>query len=118
MASTEPVRVFTGMVVNGLGTSNAQIALNASTATKVFARDVTFASLAIAGNGDAFRELTNEDAAITIYIGPTSAVTAANGYPVKPGQPFGVAGGAGKLWLGDVWAIAASGTPLVATIQW
>jgi len=64
-------------------------------------------------SGAYYREIKNIDAAITIYLGGSTAVTAANGYPLAPGDTFGIVGNPGS-----VWAIAASGTPSIAIVEW
>ena len=60
-----------------------------------------------------YAEIKNLDAAIIVYIGPDSGVTSSNGYPIPAGGFFGFQN------MGDaVWAIAASGTPNTALIEW
>lgn len=110
--STEPVRVYSGLTV-------AQIALNSSTAVKLFDKANTDGSEEDVANYVTlgFRELKNLDAAIAIYIGPDATVTTASGHRIDPGQPFTLAG-SGRVFLGEVWAIAASGNPSASTFQY
>lgn len=105
--STQAVRVRTGI-------TPSQVALSAVAATKIFAiNDLQSGDTGVI----TFRELKNADAAITIYIGGVG-VTAATGYPVLPGGSFEPLGPSGSGYCGDVYAIAASGTPTVGLIQW
>lgn len=60
-----------------------------------------------------FAEVQNLDAAITVYVGKDSTVDAATGYPVRPGAAF-----SWEDYTGPIWAVAASGTPVVALITW
>lgn len=60
-----------------------------------------------------FCEVKNLDASITVYIGPTDAVTSSNGHALKAGESF-----AFENVIGAIYAIAASGTPTVSTIEW
>lgn len=106
-SSTAPDRVKAGLVI-------ARVALNAATATQLFAKD---AGDAFGNMLTGFRELKNIDAAIIIYIGPDNTVTAATGYPIAAGGAFNLSG-PGRLFVGDMWAIAASGAPVVATIAY
>jgi hypothetical protein len=62
-----------------------------------------------------FREFRNLDASITVYWGDTSGVTASTGYPLLPGEVH--------TWdcavaPGDIYFIAASGTPKIATVEY
>jgi hypothetical protein len=50
---------------------------------------------------------TNLDAAITVYFGP-AGVTTANGYPLKAGMSWA------PTWVGAIFCVAASGTPVVS----
>lgn len=52
----------------------------------------------------------NTDASITVYLGHSDAVTSANGMPLLAGESIAL------YTRGEVWAIAASGTPTVAII--
>lgn len=58
------------------------------------------------------RTIKNTDASITIYVGP-AGVTAANGFPLKPGESvkFDAPNTTAALF-----AVAASGTPIVSAI--
>lgn len=53
----------------------------------------------------------NIDAAISVYVGPDSGVTASTGFLVKADYavPF--------YTKGELWAIAASGTPTVCVME-
>lgn len=55
--------------------------------------------------------IRNLDAAISIYIGPTSGVTSGNGMLLKAGESVPVTA------VGTWYAIAASGTPTVAVLD-
>lgn len=59
--------------------------------------------------------IRNLDTSIVVYIGHSSAVSSANGWPLLGGT------GAGEsialYTQAAVWAIAASGTPVVAIIE-
>lgn len=85
----------------GVGVATAQTALNASTATKIFS-----------SQSRVFGEVKNIDGSIVIYVGP-SGVTAGTGYPLAAGAAFGL-----NDFVGELWAIAASGTPTIASIRW
>lgn len=85
----------------GVGAITAQTALNASTATKI-----------LSTQNRTFGEVRNLDAAISIYIGGAE-VSSSNGYLLKAGESFGL-----ENFVGEFYAIAASGTPSVATIRW
>lgn len=58
-------------------------------------------------------EIKNTDASIIVYLGMTSAVTSSTGYPLAAGEAFMF-----EDYDGPVYAIAASGTPTVALIEW
>ncbi len=74
----------------------------------------TSAEVVIAANtARVFAEVKNTDAAINVYLGKDTNVTAANGHLLRPGEAFGFEG-----YAGAIWAIAASGTPTVTTIEW
>lgn len=60
-----------------------------------------------------FCEVKNADVAINVYIGGTDAVTTSTGHLLKPGEAIGF-----ESYVGPVYAIAASGTPTVTTIEW
>jgi hypothetical protein len=60
-----------------------------------------------------YAEVKNNDGAIVIYLGHDSGVTSSTGYPLAAGATFGFSN------MGDaVYAIAASGTPTLAVIEW
>src|SRR5688572_5864631 len=74
----------------------------------------TTAEAVVAANaGRFYAEVQNLDAAINVYLGKDNTVTTANGYLLGPGRTFGFQG-----YVGAIWAIAASGTPSVAMIEW
>jgi hypothetical protein len=60
-----------------------------------------------------FLAISNLDAAIQMYIGPTSGVTAANGFRIAPNTTFIM-----ESYVGPLFAIAASGTPTMAFLEW
>lgn len=73
----------------------------------------TSAGLVVAENLNRNRlHIKNADGAIVIYIGPTSGVSAANGYPLAPGAEF-IDVDSTSAW----YAIAASGTPSLRTLE-
>lgn len=53
----------------------------------------------------------NNDGSIVIYVGTTTAVSALNGFAIGPGvrEEFD--------YKGDLWAIAASGTPTISIAE-
>lgn len=63
--------------------------------------------------GRTFAEIKNMDAAITVYLGKDNTVSSANGYVLKAGEAFSL-----DNFVGEVWAIAASGTPTVCILEW
>ena len=74
----------------------------------------TVAEEVLAANADrVFAEVKNLDSGIAIYIGTDNTVTSGNGHLLGPGEAFAFDG-----YSGAVWAIAASGTPSVSTIEW
>ena len=60
------------------------------------------------------RKLTvkNHDASIAVYLGTTDAVTSSTGLQLKTNEVFEIDGHTGELW-----AIAASGTPSVGIVE-
>lgn len=80
----------------------SQTALNSST------------SVAIAQNlNRTYLEVKNLDASIVVYLGHATGVTSSTGYPLAAGATFGFSN------MSDaVYAIAASGTPTLAIIEW
>lgn len=84
--------------------STGTVALNSSTATIVRADR----------NDRIFLQLLNNDAAILIYIGQTSAVSSTTGYVLR------AAGGAITLdgYVGPIYAISASATPNITFAEW
>lgn len=60
-----------------------------------------------------FAEVKNTDASISIYLGDDTNVTTGNGHLLKAGESFGF-----ENYTGAIWAIAASATPTVTTIEW
>lgn len=76
-------------------------------ATGQVATSTTAATFVVARATRRSVTLKNEDAAITVYIGPAT-VTSGNGFPLKANQSISVA------WVGLIQVIAASGTPTVS----
>jgi hypothetical protein len=68
-----------------------------------------------ANSGVTYREVTNTDASISVYLGNSSSVTSSNGHLLAAGKSFGFDGPAAKL---AIYAIAASGTPTVTLVEW
>lgn len=60
-----------------------------------------------------FVELTNDDASIKVYLGPSSTVSASTGHVLKPGATVRF-----EYYTGAIYAIAASGTPTVTYAEW
>ena len=58
-------------------------------------------------------QVLNTDAVITAYIGTTPRVTSSNGFPLLAGASYEFDAAAGD----EVWAIAASGAPVLAYIE-
>lgn len=74
----------------------------------------TTAEEVLAANANrVFAEVKNLDSGISIYLGKDNTVTSSNGHLLGPGEAFAFDG-----YTGAVWAIAASGTPSVSTIEW
>lgn len=60
-----------------------------------------------------YLEVKNIDTSIVIYLGDTASVTSSTGYPLAAGATFGFSN------MNDaLYAIAASGTPTLAIIEW
>lgn len=57
----------------------------------------------------------NSDAAIAIFVGPSNSVTSAgaNGFRIAPGQTETF-----ENWIGDMYGVAASGTPVAFKAEW
>lgn len=72
------------------------------------ALSTTAEQVVAANNTRRFLEITNDDAAIKVYIGGTSGVTTSTGHVVKPGAAIVFEG-----YTGPIFMIAASGTPTV-----
>lgn len=89
-----------------------QIALNAVTATPIFAKQTV--PNGDPGNDDV-RIVRNMDAAIVIYLGADNTVTALTGFPLAPNESFILGGPSGISVKSAIFAIAASGTPKAAT---
>ena len=116
MASTEPVRALSGLTTAQVITSAAGV--------KVFSKLVATQGAELAnanwepGLDIGHREIKNMDTLITVYVGETVAKAASDkGYPLKPGEVLVLGHGAGRVYLGDVYVVSASGTPTVATLQ-
>lgn len=115
--STQPYGKFSGMnttplTVNTIGTTPA--------GTKVFAKVLVTAEVgqAIASEGDIFRSVKNASAALTIYLAETIAnASAANGYPLAPGEALTILGPSGSGWKGDMFAVASGDGATLAVIQ-
>lgn len=75
----------------------------------------TAAELVVAATGGRRRavEIKNTDTSISVYLGQTSGVTSSTGHLVKAGESFVF-----EDYGGDIYAIAASGTPTVTIIYW
>lgn len=58
-------------------------------------------------------EVKNVDTTIAVYLGDDSSVTSSNGHKLGPGEAFVF-----EDYAGAIWAVAASGTPTVTTIEW
>lgn len=58
--------------------------------------------------------ILNADASIVVYLGADSGVTSGNGFPLAGGASFTFEGFSAA---GEVYGIAASGTPTVALIE-
>lgn len=87
---------------------------SASTLTVAHASLSTSAAQVLAANTSrVFAEVKNLDSGISIYLGKDNTVTSSNGHLLGPGEAFAFDG-----YTGAVWAIAASGTPSVSTIEW
>ena len=68
-------------------------------ASKIVGAETNRHSLVLYNVGDA-----------TVFFGPDSSVTAANGIPLKKDVSFQADSGGVKLYMGDVWAITAAST--------
>lgn len=74
----------------------------------------TSAEVVLAANQSrTFAEVKNADAAINVYIGVSAGVTTSTGHLLAPGESFAI-----ENYVGPIYAIAASGTPTVTTIEW
>ncbi|MEM4218037.1 MAG: hypothetical protein QXZ09_08435 [Candidatus Methanomethylicaceae archaeon] len=75
----------------------------------------TAAKLVPSEPGRAMQVLIRNAGSADIYIGPTSAVTTANGHPIGPSESFGLsietADAYGGQILPEIWAIAGSAQP-------
>lgn len=80
----------------------------ANLATSQLATSTTAATLVVARPTRRSVTIKNEDATITVYVGPAT-VTTANGFPLKANQSISLD------WVGLIQVIAASGTPTVST---
>lgn len=103
--STQPVQ-------KGEPCRTPQIALNAVSATQIYVRNTTPQG---DPNTDDIRIVRSMDAAIVMYMGADNTVTALTGFPLAPNESFILAGPSGIAYKGNLWMIAASGTPKVAT---
>jgi len=86
-----------------------------ATTTGQNALSVTAEVIFAANRGVTFREVTNQDGSIAVYIGPADTVTTSTGHLLGAGKSFSMEGEAARrAW----YAIAASGTPTITTIEW
>jgi DNA-binding beta-propeller fold protein YncE len=101
-------------LANGDGTwSRAERPSATVMAKGQFNAAVTAVAVFAANANRIFAEMKNGDAAISVFVGPDNTVTAANGYLVKAGEKISFDG-----YTGQVWVIAASGTPPISHISW
>lgn len=74
----------------------------------------TSAEVIVAANGSRKRvHVKNMDGTISVFLGDDATVTSSNGYELKAGQSIDM-----NEYHGALWAIAASGTPSICTIEW
>lgn len=74
----------------------------------------TAAEVVVAANATRiFAEVKNLDSSINVFLGDDNTVSAANGHRLAPGEAFVF-----ENYTGAIWAIAASGTPTVSTVEW
>ena len=73
-----------------------------TTAEKIVSRSNTHRKL----------KVKNHDASIAVFIGTTDAVTSSTGYQLKTNEVFEI-----ENHVGELWAIAASGTPSVGIVE-
>lgn len=57
------------------------------------------------------------NSSVTIYIGPSTSVTTANGIPILPSGNMTV-GGYAEVWRGAVYAIVATGSADLRYWEW
>lgn len=101
-------------VMQLVNSAYAAINFNSSSMTPGQNTLSTTAEVVIAANSArVFAEVTNDDAAIKVYVGFDGTVTSSNGHVLKPGASMSFEG-----YTGAIWCIAASGTPLVTFIEW
>lgn len=67
-----------------------------------------------ANRGVKYREVKNMDASIVVYIG-IAGVTTSTGYKLAAGESIGFEDEAARS---SIYAIAASATPSICTIEW
>ena len=77
------------------------------------ALSTTAESVIASNSARLFAEVKNADDTINVYLGDDGTVTAANGHLLRPGEAFSF-----ENYTGAIFAIAASGTPTVTTIEW
>ena len=58
--------------------------------------------------------ILNMDSSITVYFGNATGVTSATGFPLKAGAGFTFEGSSAG---GEIYGIAASGTPSIAIVE-
>lgn len=101
-ASMEQVRAQSGLVTEQIAVTGAAGALVAADTTT--------------GPGcRGFLSILNTHATNILYIGPTSGVTVANGYPINPGKEVILAGS--KVYTGAIFAIG-SGALTAAVLRY
>lgn len=61
--------------------------------------------------------VVNIDDTIIVYVGRNPDVSSTNGMPIYPHQPLNKAKGLGDRPQRGLWAVAASGTPIVAVME-
>jgi hypothetical protein len=70
----------------------------------------TVATLILAANGKRLNSLIANNASQTVFLGPDSSVTTANGIPLQAGTMLKEDSGTERVWTGDVYGIVAATT--------
>lgn len=115
MASTEPVRKYSGLTLARVSVPSSGSAVQLFDDARNTQAEEDQGALNQPNLG--FRELKNLDAANPIYIGKDATVTSSTGHRIDPGQPFTLAG-AGVIYLGPIFAIASGAAVAVSTIEY